>query len=66
MHHLYWVILDHGTAWPEHSTALCTHGQKSVLMLDHAEKVTSKWASYTTGLLLHLLQQSQGSALLGR
>jgi len=35
-------------------------------MFDHAEKLTSKWASYTTGLLLHLLQQSPGSALLGK
>jgi len=34
-------------------------------MFDHAEKVTGKWASYTTGSLLHLLKQLRG-ALLGR
>jgi len=36
------VILDHGAAWPEHSAALHTHGQKLALIVDHAKKVTSK------------------------
>ncbi len=56
----------HGTAWPERNTALHTHWQKPALMFDLAKNVTSKWASYTTGLLLHLLQQSLDSALLGK